>query len=637
MRFLTGGSWLAGALGSLMTTLGSPLARAHDIALEIDDLRTGVAVIEATLARFDRRPVLSGPPKTPAEQRRALGEAEVEKALGHRERALRILLGRLADPAFRALPEHVDALLLAAEILEGQGELSGAMLLAREALENGRAPDDLAEAGARYFRMARITRRYDDRVELYKLWRARGGLRDSGVEDAGSAPYEAAFALRRAGRFEEARALLAQVPSESPFGSRAAYLVGALFVQEGNLHDAERWFSALMTWTLPELPEGHRQLGIERELRALAALSAARLRYERGDLEGAKAAYDQVPEGSLHRRDACWELAFLESERERRRAALKHLRCVEALGTPGALRTDLALLESALLAHVSRYEDSIATYRALHERLVAEHRLAEAAFARVARPAELLFSAMERTTAALGRTGAPGPATLLGDAWTPEVDLAYRVDREIVDALDATRRLHFEVRKLEAVIRGRGGLDAFELRRESLRRLLREIDHLAGHAGEMELSVRGRHASATFERSDHDHGGDARALQALLAALSRQRAAVADRLLALEAEARARREQALAALAALRAELTSINAEAEALRRAAAEPVNAAARRALDEVLQRLSDASMRAEVGVLDTYWLKKQHRTRQVEALLAEQDEVERQMDEALEELDR
>ena len=78
---------------------------------------------------------------------------------------------------------------------------------------------------------------------------------------------------------------------ESAFGSRAAYLAGVVFVEEGDLQNAERWFSAVMDWALPAFPEEHPQMAIEKDVRALAALSAGRLLYERGDLEGASAAY----------------------------------------------------------------------------------------------------------------------------------------------------------------------------------------------------------------------------------------------------------------------------------------------------------------------------------------------------------
>jgi hypothetical protein len=598
--------------------------------LEIRELERRVTTIAQTLGELERRPPLPADPETPAEQRRALGEAEVEAALGHADRALAILLARLQDPAFRALPERIDALLLASEVLERKGDLVGAMSFSREALETGEDPQDLAEAGARWFRLARLTGRLEDRVRLFELWRAKGGAKASGTEEAAQVMYEVAFALRARGETEEARRRLAQVPSESAFGSRAAYLAGALFVEEGDLANAERWFSSVMTWPIPF--EAEAQVRVEREVRALAALSTARLRYERGDLDAAAAAYARVPPDSPHRRAACWELAYLESERDRHRAALSRLRCVEAAGAPGALRLDVELLESSLLAHLDRYADSVDAYRAVYEDVVEERDLVEATIRSISAPAELLFAGMERTAVEQGREATPGPATLFGDAWTPDLDRAYTVDRGAKAARTEIRRLGEELEGLATELANLEVFEPLELRRLNLERLLREIDHLAGHAGQMAFELRGRHA-ASAAGAEHRHDAHLDTIEGLLDRLGAQRAEVTARIRRLRREAGRRRSEAMKALRELERDVEALRAEAAALARAAERPVDAAARAALDGVLAELEEAAMRAEVGVLDTYWLKKQRRTRAVERLLTELEETERQMSEATE----
>lgn len=605
---------------------------AHDIGLELEELKTSVARLASELQRLERRNPLPKAPTTPVDQIRALGEAEVELALGNGQRALQILLGRLEDPRFRTLPVHVDALLLAAEVLEHQGELSGAMAFAREAMESARAPQHVAEAGARWFRLARKTHRVEDRVRMFELWKSRGGAEASGTEEAAQVMYELGFALRASGRTTEARRVLAAVPPDSAHGSRAAFLAGTLYVQDGDLGNAERWFSSIMDWPLPE--EASR-LDLEGEVRALAALSTARLRYERGDLDEARAAYNRVPEDSRHRREACWELAFLESERGRERSALKNVECVEALGAPGTRSVDLKLLESSLLAHLNRYAASIEAYKKLHADVLEERNLIAASFERVQDPAEFLFSGYERTQRERGRDASPGPATLLGNAWSPDVRLAYRVDRGLSSVSQQTESLVEEIAAVEAILVAKDAFEPLELRRQSLRRLQREIDHLAGHAGQIEFAVEGRHAASGL--AGHDHREDTDSVRSVLTTLSRLRGSVQAQLEALQREAARRKAQALSALRALKRELLALRQETQALKTVASGPVNAVARVALDKVVARLDDAAMRAEVGVLDTYWLKKQHRTRQVERMLLEQQEMERQVEDALTDLER
>lgn len=603
-------------------------ATGHEIGLELKDLARGVAQLETTLSLYERRPPIPQQPKSPAQQRRALGEAEVEMALGHTDRALRILLGRLNDPAFRAMPEYVGALLLTAEVLERKGEFAGAMSLAKEAMERGQTPQHMAEAGARWFRLARLTRRFDDRLRLFELWRRKGGADAAGTEEAAQVMYEVGFALRADGRTAEARRLLAKVPSESAFGSRAAFLAGTLFVQDGDLENAERWFSAIKDWPLPALDEDHPQVAIERELRALSALSTGRLRYERGDLEAARLAYREVPRDSPHLREACWELAYLETEAKRRRAALKYVHCVETLGAPGAMSVDLDLFKSSLFAHVNRYAASIEAYQTVFDAVRRERDLVADTFRRITHPAEFLFAGMERTAVERGPDATPGPATLLGGAWTSDVDRAYRVDRGLGTSLDETDELASDLTDIRRRLDNPRGFEPLELRRLNLRRIVQEIDHLAGHAGEMEFAVRGEHDA----RSSHDHQADRTSIKKLVDRLALQRRRAVSQIEALSQEELARRNEALSAVASLRIDIESLREEALRLRQATKGPVNAAAQAALDDVLARLDDAAMRAEVGVLDTYWLKKQHRTRSIEALLNERDEVERQFDEAL-----
>ncbi|MEM7676278.1 MAG: hypothetical protein AAF449_09770 [Myxococcota bacterium] len=285
----------AGALSVFIALFLAEPVFAHDIDVPRESLKRDVKRLTRTLKYLKAHPAGPDRVETEDEQRRRLGAAEIEVALGHTDRALEILMGRLADPRFQRMPEYIETLLLTAELLAQRAENAGAMMYAELALQQGGTPGQMAEAAAQWFRGARQSRRVSRQIEIYELWRRQGGEAARGDERAAMARYEVAFALRAEHRYADALALLREVPSESAFGSRAAYLAGVAFVEYGDLTNAERWFSAIMDWALPALPDAHPQLGIERRVRALAALSAGRLRFERGDLESAAAAYQRVP------------------------------------------------------------------------------------------------------------------------------------------------------------------------------------------------------------------------------------------------------------------------------------------------------------------------------------------------------
>lgn len=615
------------ALAAAAALFPSAPAVAHDIDLPVNELARGVARLEQTLAFYQARPVLEGA-DGPGDHRIALGAAEIDFALGETERALRGLLAELEGPNLPQTSEYVPALLLASEILERSGDDFGAMAYARRALEVGGAPAQMAEAGARWFELSRRWQRLEPRDEVFARWRQRGGEAAADPDAAAAVLYEAAFALRARGESAEARRLLAKVPSGSPHGSRAAYLAGVLFVEDGDLASAERWFAAIMSWPIPTDMVTDAARGREREVRALAALSAARLRYERGDLVGALDAYARVGPGSEAFDEACWEQAFLTLELERPRAAMEHLKCVTDLGAGGKRRIDARLFEASLQAHLGRHAASLELYEALQDQFTREQTLVEAALARIREPSEFLFRGMERSAADGDPALAPGPPTLFADAWTPAVDTAYRVDAGIEQVGGDTQVLMRTLTDYEDRL---DTIDAFprvRFRRQNLDRLLVEIDHLVGHAGELEMTSR-----ASLEVADvGGHPSEHAEVDALLERLRRLRTKTEAERAELIAGAERRLAAAKAELDAVRTELTTVQAELQEIEAAAAPVADRVASTALDGVLGDFTDAAMRAEVGVLDTFWVRKQQRTRAIESLLEQKKETERQMDEAL-----
>ena len=619
-------------LGLLWLAVGP--AYAHDIEMPRERLSKDVERLTKTLEFYRARPPMPDRVETEDDQRRLLGAAEIEYALGDSRRALEILMGRLADPRFQRMPEYVSTLLLTSQILETRTENAGAMLYAEVALRKGGTPEQMAEAGARWFRVARRTQRLGRRAEMYALWKRQGGEAAADTEQAAQVRYEVAFALRADAKYSDALRLLQKVPSESTFGSRAAYLAGVVFVEYGDLANAERWFAAVMDWPLPVLEKDHPQLGIERRVRELSALSAARLRFERSDLEGAASAYRRVPPSSPYGAEACWERAYLDLERNKRRGALKQFQCVVDLGARGQRGLDARLFKASLLAHLRRYNDSIRSYEALHDNLQGQATVFAQAANGIDAPAEFLFTAIERTAMRTpdGQEPTPGPATLFADAWTNDVDRAYRVNKGTTSSSESLQAISDDIARITDAVMSNGAFVGFKVRRQYLELLLREVRHLEGHAGEASVQTQQAHAPANGAGADHDHSEDLKTYRATIDHLRGLGRAIEGDLVALTREQEQRRQEAIAELSQLKTEVMAIRRDLLSLEQASTVPVDGVARQAIQQVQAALRDAAMKAEFGVLDTFWLKKQHRTRAVEDLLQQQKETDRQLEEAL-----
>jgi hypothetical protein len=292
-----------------------------------------------------------------------------------------------------------------------------------------------------------------------------------------------------------------------------------------------------------------------------------------------------------------------------------------------------------LLAHVSRYADSIAAYELVHHDMERERDLFAAAAKDIRGPAEYLFEAMERSAIRRGRRASPGPGTLFRDAWTPAVDQAYRIDRGGEEARGSVTEMMSEIDGLAALIAREDAFVVLDVRRANLERLLREIHHWLGHAGGQADGIRARHAStngAGVEVLD-DHQEDMSRLAAVMSELQRLERSVESEIKALSRIERERRKTALTLLRELRVELTSIMGDIHALEGDAESTNNIVAREAIRAIELAFEAAAMRAEAGVLDTYWLKKEHRTQEIEQLLDRKKESEDQAREAIDEAEQ
>lgn len=619
---------LGSVVGLCLSVLATPAAVAHDPHGDLATLERDVERIYLTLNHLRATPPIPPPPRTVRDHLRILGTAEIEVGMGQIDRALQMLVGRLTDPEFQKLPAYLDTLLLTSQLLESKGEVDGAMSFARQALEKGGGPDQMAEAGARWFRLARRHQRTPDRLEMFEAWKRSGGLEAAGPEVAAEAYYEAAFALRDEARIPEAHRLLAQVRPDTRYGSRAVYLAGTLFVEAGDLQNAERWFGALMDWPLPG-GETAPDAGLEREVRELAALAAARLRYERGDHALAKEAYLRIAETSPLRDEACFELAFLSFEARNKRGALGFLQCVMDLGVGGARSVDARLMRASLHAHLARYEDALLIYDRTRRAFAKEKRTFDETVRGLDDPVGFVFAAMERSGVDHGRKASPGPATLFQDVWTPDVDRAYRLTRDVDFAASETARIEREVASLIRLVQRENAFQPIDRRQEHLRSLLRDIIHLQSHVDDARFER--KHASAEVLPSIDRR----QALDEMFSVLSSYARAAEHDIQALDQERETRRNEALATLRSVAQDLEIIARLAQDLQRDAEPGTRLAVEEALRQVAEALEHASMRAEVGVLDTFWVKKEHSTQAIRALSLEREAIETEFTETLREL--
>jgi len=605
-------------------------ALAHDLTLPINELEKSVEEVGRVMARLGRIPVVPPPPKTPDDQRRVLGAAEIDLAIGDEQGALDKLLGRISDPMFRELPEYVPSLLLTSQILEKMNEPTGAMMFSRMALNSGGDTESMGEAGARWFRLARRQEVMSKREEMYDLWQSQGGANASNHDVAAEAAYESAFALRDLGRRPEAQRLLATVPSDGAYGSRAAYLAGVLYVESGDLESAVKWFSAVMDWAIPlGLSESPEAKAIEVELRELAAMSAARLLYEKGEKDLADEAYARIGTGSRHLRDACFERAYLAMERKRQLGALRFMGCVTDLGAKGERWVDVRLSKASLLAHLTQYSESVKAYEVLHDALLRERAVLAKTLDNIKKPSDFLFSAMERSAVADGRDATPGPATIFGDSWSADVDRAYRLDRDLAGASMEITALASQVSHYQELLRRAKTFPAFENRRRAYHHLMREMQHLSSHADELATSASESHATAD---SDPAHLAAHSKATELVAQLDKHMRTAEAQIKALTVEEERRRQQADTALAKIAQETLALAGEVDGL----AGPIDGIADEvsavSLDLLRKRYDNAVMRSEAGVLDTFWVRKEHVSEKIRALSANKEDNQNQLDGAL-----
>ena len=104
---------------------------------------------------------------------------------------------------------------------------------------------------------------------------------------------------------------------------------------------------------------------------------------------------------------------------------------------------------------------------------------------------------------------------------------------------------------------------------------------------------------------------------------------------ALDRETVRRKAEAETTLAALEEDLTGMSSEALALALEVGSISDDLGRQSLSQITRKYSDAVMRAEAGVLDTFWIRKEHVTERLREIGLDNERLKNDVGEALKDL--
>ncbi|MFP2910967.1 tetratricopeptide repeat protein, partial [Pyxidicoccus sp. 3LFB2] len=309
---------------------------------------------------------------------RRFSDGEIQYLLGDWPAAAVLFYDLVSEPRFRSHPRYPDALFYLADSLLQQKNYIGARLYLRELMSLPTSASRYRDALSRYLVVAGRLNHYEG-IDTY-VEKAR-------TLSGGQLPPEMAYVyakwlFRRADvppeeRIARARAAflpLAQAP-EGPFRLQAAYHLGVLSVQAGDLPMAIQQFQQLATPVSAQasqvdaLPPGVRRpaTGTSPEadaqrVRELALMSLGRLLYETGRFDEALDRYGQVPRDSESFPDSLYEVAWVHVKMGNHQLAKNAIDILLMVAPDSQLAPDARLLHGNLLQKLRQYDASIETY-----------------------------------------------------------------------------------------------------------------------------------------------------------------------------------------------------------------------------------------------------------------------------------
>jgi hypothetical protein len=243
-------------------------------------------------------------------------------------------------------PGYREARYYLAESLYQSGNFFGARGFFEEAAED-RADPRRYDALRRLLEIAFTTRHYEGIDELFdQLDSAGAPLRPDIQYIRGKTQY-----FR--GNYREAIREFNAIPYEDPHYVQAQYFAGVSQVRQGDLDMALSAFEAAL--------DGADASGNPdaAEIRDLAHMAVARVHYERGEMELALDAYQQVSRSSEHYDRALYEMCWTYLRLDRLADALRTLEILMLAVPDSRFLPNARLLRADILMRMSRYDQAL--------------------------------------------------------------------------------------------------------------------------------------------------------------------------------------------------------------------------------------------------------------------------------------
>ncbi|WP_426749992.1 tetratricopeptide repeat protein [Myxococcus sp. Y35] len=354
----------------------APRPSARELAPRLDAVEKGLVGTEEGLHFVETQFTQRAEPNDEEARARRFSDGEIQYLLGDWPAASVLFYDLVSDPRFRANPRYPDALFYLADSLLEQRNFIGARLYLRELLALPPTTRHYREALSRYLTVAGRLNYYEG-VEAY--------VEQARALSGGQLPPEIAYVhakwlfrrtdLAPAERIARARAAftpLAQAPS-GPWRLQAAYHLGVLSVQEGDLPAAIARFQQLATppsaqaaqaapgRTGPRRPAPTPEEEARR-VREVALLSLGRLLYETGRFDDALDRYGQVPRDSESFPDSLYESAWVHVRQGHYQQAKNALDILLLVAPDSQLAAEGRILQGNLLQKLRRYDEATDAY-----------------------------------------------------------------------------------------------------------------------------------------------------------------------------------------------------------------------------------------------------------------------------------
>jgi hypothetical protein len=311
----------------------------------LGDAERGVAAVEELLRSVRER--AARPEETEPERAgRKYSDGETQYLLGDWGGAALLMAEALDDPGFAQGPGGPTALFYLGDALRKGGQCGPSRpslegyLAGGEPAHRGEAITALLDCAVREGRMEAVPGLLAEADRYFQ-----GGLPPELRYLAGKAAY-ARTDLAAEARLSAAAAAFGAVPA--PYQHQAAYYLGAIAVERGDLAGAAARFAAC-----GELPARDAR---QREVQDLCALGLGRVKTEQDDLPGALVAYGKIPMESPHLEEALYETAAVSARAGQREPALRTAETLVVLSPGSALATQAQLLQGQILLKQGKYE-----------------------------------------------------------------------------------------------------------------------------------------------------------------------------------------------------------------------------------------------------------------------------------------